>query len=521
MTRRQARWAGIAIITLAAALRLSLATTARFLGDEANDYTISRALATVERAPALGPPLTDGRARLPGPLYYWLSAAPLVVSRAPEAAYVFYELLGTATVAMFWLALRKPFGERAAAFAAALMALSPWSALFGDRMWNPHAFLFVEAVAFLAAAALRAQPDSRWAAFTLPLACLALPQMHMSAPVVWLALVPLVWPALRRANRRALVLGTVAGALLYLPYAIHELQTGMSNTRYLLTDTARQSSTPAHLRGLQALWAPVYALRFLTLDTTYHELMGYWGGLDERAAWSALWHGSPARPFHPLRLLALLGSGVLLALALAAVGRRMFEREREAPAGPRLGAFAWSAVVALTADTILLAFTGRRVFAHYVICVFPFLFVVYAALGRAALEPSAPSSRGRRAAAAAVLGLALLVAAGGIEATLSVSRRIDGRNGLGVIRAVTGRIFSDVAPAPSRAPVAADVQFGFPASTGPYAIFSRYALGRPLELRRGGNVPRYRLQKREDPAPAAAASAPLESIGPVDLYRLR
>ena len=30
-------------------------------------------------------------------------------------------------------------------------------------------------------------------------------------------------------------------------------------------------------------------LRFLTLDVTYHELSGYWGGLNETAAWHALW----------------------------------------------------------------------------------------------------------------------------------------------------------------------------------------------------------------------------------------
>src|SRR4029079_8001263 len=48
------------------------------------------------------------------------------------------ELMGAGAVWMFWYALRRPFGEGAAAFAATIMAFSPWSALFADRVWNPN-----------------------------------------------------------------------------------------------------------------------------------------------------------------------------------------------------------------------------------------------------------------------------------------------------------------------------------------------------------------------------------------------
>jgi len=427
---------------------------------------------------------------------------------------------------MFWLAVRGPFGDRGAAFAGALLALSPWSALFGDRVWNPNTFVFVEAAAFLAAVTLRTRPESRWAALALPVACLALPQLHMSAPVVWLALLPIVARSLPRANRPALAAGVALGALLYLPLILYEARTGMSNTRALIAETVGRPPSP-HGDGATRgwLWAPVYALRFLTLDVTYHELTGYWGGLDEAAAWRALWHGSAARPFHPLRLATLIASLVLFAAAAVVVVRQIarsaLRRIRERAAPSPLAPFVWSAAVALAADMLLLAVSGKRVFAHYVICVLPFVFVLYAALGRAVLDGPRSPGGGRMTVAAAVLGLALLVGAGGVEATLSISRRIDGRNGLGVIRAVTGRIFSDVAPPPARGLVVADLQFGFPALSSQYTIFARYGLKRPLELRRGGDVPRYRLQKREDPAPPSATGAPPEQIGPVELYRLR
>ena len=144
--------------------------------------------------------------------------------------------MGAAAVWMFWYALRRPFGEGAAAFAATIMAFSPWSALFADRVWNPNAFLVFATLALLAAVKLRERPDSAWAA-VLPVACLILPQLHSSAPVVWLALVPLVWGRVRRWNRRWLAIGLVVAALLYIPLAIHEAQTGFGNTRAFIAET--------------------------------------------------------------------------------------------------------------------------------------------------------------------------------------------------------------------------------------------------------------------------------------------
>src|SRR5262249_14228158 len=159
------------------------------------------------------------------------------------------------------------------------------------------------------------------------------------------------------------------------------------------------------------------------LDVTYHELSGYWGGLNEAAAWQALWHGSPARPFHPLRLLALLASGALLLFAAAATVRaavrRRAPREDDEPARPSLRPFAIAALVAISADVGLLAVTGKQVFAHYVTPTFPFLFVIFAAGARAVF------AAGNRALRIAFLALAAIVCVGGVEATLAISHRID------------------------------------------------------------------------------------------------
>ena len=152
------RRVGAAIFVAAALLRLALMQSARFSSDEARDYAIAVDIAQGRNLPLLGPSITGGRARLPGPLYNWMTAIPRLVTNVPEAGNVFFELLSAATVWMFWLGLRRPFGEVGAAFAAMLMALSPWSALLGDRVWNPHAFLFVEGLALLGVLRLREDP---------------------------------------------------------------------------------------------------------------------------------------------------------------------------------------------------------------------------------------------------------------------------------------------------------------------------------------------------------------------------
>ena len=527
--RRRSVWIGAAIFVAAAALRLALVQSARFTGDEALDYAIGMDIAHGVRFPLLGPMITSGKALHPGPFLYWLVALPQLFTRAPEASTLFFELMGAAMVWMFWYGLRRPFGDAAAAFAAVLMAFSPWAALFADRVWNPNAFLVVETLALLAVLRLRERPDSAWAA-VVPPACLVLPHLHSSAPVVWLALLPLAWGTVRRWNRRWLALGFLIAALLYLPLAIHEARTGFGNTRAFIAETVGGQAKP-HAAGpnLAFLLSPIYVLRFLTLDVTYHELTGYWGGLNETAAWHALWHGSPARPFHPLRLFALLASGALLLLTAAAIIRAVLARRRSAPVpapAPAPGVqaaagrpeslrpFAVAALVAVVADAALLWVTGKQVFAHYVTPVLPFVFVVFAAGARAAFSD--------RRLRTAMIALAVIVCAGGVEATLAISRRIDARNGLAIHRAVAARVLDDCAAAGR--PVAAcpaRLDFGFMGTTYTYGVFARLALQTQIRWEATPSGFSYRLQKREDPPPFGGGAFPTTTIGPVRLYRLR
>lgn len=494
--------AGMLVFFLALALRVALLPSARFGGDEALFFNIGMDIVELKHWPLLGTQITDGAGRLPGPTFLYLMALPLVFFRGPEAQFLFVEVLGAFTATLFWHAMRKPFGERGALFAGVLFALSPWAALYADRTWNPNVMPFFVTLAFLAALRVRENPASRWLVAFLPLAAV-LAHLHMSAPVAWAALAVVVWPAVRSWPKRHLRMGLGLVLLLYLPLLGHELFTAFGNTRNILAETV--GAKERHPTSF--LWVPVYALRFLTLDVTYHELTGYWGGPDELACLKAVALGSPPRPFHPLRTFAM---GASLLLALLAVASALWPRGADTPGKNRF--FAVAFLAGLLANLLLLGAAGKQVFGHYVTNLMPFVFPVYAAFGARVLE-RVPSAR-----ALAALGLALLFCVGGVEATLSVSRRVDGRIGLVVHRRTLEKIRAD-GEAEGNAAQDVRLEFGYRSNLYDWHSYATRAMGMPIHFSRGGPR-RYLLLEKDRPPPAQAREGPLD-VGWANLYRLR
>jgi hypothetical protein len=494
--------AGVVVFVVAAVVRLAMWKTARFGGDEALFFQIGTGIVDGTHFPLLGTQITDGAARLPGPTFLYVMALPLLVWRAPEAQYVFVELLGAITVVVQWHVLRRPFGERAAFVAALLVACSPWSALYADRTWNPNVLPLVVVVALLAAYRVREDVTSRWGVALLPLLAV-MPHFHMAAPVAWAGVVVVAGRGLLRMPRRHLVIGLLLSALLYAPLLVHELSTGFGNTRQIVAETVGRQGGERHPWGF--VWVPVYALRFLTLDVTYHDLTGYWGGPDEWRCLHALVDGSTARPFHPARLLALVLSFALAAAAASVVVRDAWRARRIGPFG---GAF----VVALVVNTLLMGVTAKQVFGHYVTCLYPFVVVAWAVLF-ARVD-------GRWFVVAALC--AGVVALGGVEATWSVSKNVDARIGLGVHRCAAGAIV-DVAAAEGApaGPVRLDFR-GLRSSAYDWQIFFRDALRTPVRLDARAQRLHFALTPADAPRPVDTRDGDAGvDCGAAHLWRLR
>lgn len=503
---RRAIVMGIALFVLAGALRVALLHTARFGGDEALFFRLGMDIVEGKSLPLLGTQITDGAARLPGPTFLYLMALPLLVWRAPEAQYLFTELLGAVTVVVLWQTLRRPLGERPAAITGLAFALSPWAALYADRTWNPNVLPFFVVVGVAAALRLREAPGGRAAVVFWPTLAL-LPHLHLSAPVAWAGLLALVGVATLRqattaAHRRLHLVGLGLALLCYLPLLVHEVQTGFGNTRQIFAETVGRQGGERHPWGF--VWVPVYALRLLTTDVSYHELSGYWGGPDEWRCLQSLWLGTDARPWHPLRVLGLLCSVVV---SVGAWGGAITAARRDATAR----AVVIAAVVAVVANTALMGVAAKQVFGHYIITLLPFMLLL--------LAVSLRHARGRWLT---VLHVCVAVAAlVGVEATLSVSRRVDARIGLEVHRRA-GAVMAkdaDAAGLPQSEPIALFF-VGLRSSHYDWHAFGTRALSLPWHFDQRARRRRYALTPPQTPPPRGAVGDAVD-VGHAWLWRLR
>ena len=480
-------WVGVAILVLACAARLVLITTSRFTGDEIVFWQAASGIAKGTDFPLLGPSITGGGARHPGPLFYYVMALPLFVSKAPEACNAFVAILGGFSVLLYWSALRPFFGEIGATFAAALMACAPWSTLYGDRIWNPNVIVFFVALSFWAACRMRTKP-SLGTLVLLVMSAAAMPQFHMSSPMVWLALTPIFLPTWRRWRWYWPLVAVGCAVLLYIPMLIHELRTHWENARLFLAETGSNTSDD---------WkrVPAWAFRLLTLDISYHQLHSYWGQHTEKEMLEFLESGNSDFVWTPLRRAALILSGLFAMGALAFWVVRTAMGGRSKPARP----FLWAAIVGLAANTALLGLTHKAVYGHYVESLLPFYFVAFAELGRSAIT----WTRGWWV----VYGAAALVCIGGIDSALWVSNELDARNGLTTMRRVIAAVEKDRPGIHS-----ANLSFGYRGWNWGFNVIADLD-HEPLSF---GGGPGYRLMLRGNAAPNGARL--VMETGPVALY---
>ena len=440
LSRGQAFWSGFALLLVACTARLVLVGTARFGGDEIVMFQMAERISRGQEFPMLGASITGGGASLPGPLFYYLMAVPMLLGfRSPEAANAFIALLGGAAVWLYWSALRPWFGERGAAIAAILMACLPWSTLYADRIWPSNTIGFFTAVAFWAACRVRREPD-RLGVVALLVSAGVMPQLHLSAPMVWAALLPIFLRSVPRWRWSWAAAGLGCVLALYAPMLLHEFTSHWSNSRAFLSESG--GGTSSHWQRL-----PLWAFRLLTLDLSYHQLSGYWVLRSERELRDFLLHGNGDFTWTPARhaLLWLSYAFALGTLGLLLVRRLRRARPAEPPAAiapaptaaseERGHPFLRAALFGFAANVLLIGLTHRSLFGHYVQPLLPFYFVAFAELGRASLG----WGRGRFGLYGVVTALCL----GGIDSALWVSRRLDARNGLSTMRAVLAAIQAD------------------------------------------------------------------------------
>ncbi len=357
------------LLALGGVFRLWASEHARFTGDESHAWAKSHQVATGRFAPAFGLDVTGSKAKHPGPTYYYLMAIPQLVSASPRAGATFVVLLHVLTGWLLFCMARAARSERAGIIAVALFAFAPWEVLYADRIWGSSVAPIWGAIALYAA--YRARQSRGWQGALL-FCCLVLPQIHLSAPVLWLACaVLLVLRPPKALSFKALGVAGLLAVLTYAPAIYSELLSGFENTRAIM-NKGGGTETMAY-----ALWNPVRVLGYMVLygsgEISYHFARGYWGGgFDDAAAYLSApgWSRFFERQGALMGVLGVLSIGLAFiawASSLAGTAKEaaqaLLARSRDKLSLDR--ALTLSLFVAFVAAGVLLLVAKKRFFPHY------------------------------------------------------------------------------------------------------------------------------------------------------------
>jgi len=230
----------LAILLLAAGLRLLWIGDGWFGVDQARDVAWAHAIASAEAFPLVGP-LMRGRVHL-GATYYYFWSIPALLSKEPLASYGFAALLGTAAVWMTYRLGRQLGGAAVGLTAALLLATTPIAVIDARIAWAPAAVPPLVAVFLLAGLAFLRRPTPALATLVLGLPILGT-QLHLAAAPLALLGVSIVFTRLRQLGvPRALLAGAVALVPL-LPMALaYHLDAGPAGT---MQGDTRSLDTPS------------------------------------------------------------------------------------------------------------------------------------------------------------------------------------------------------------------------------------------------------------------------------------
>lgn len=337
----------LAIGLLAAALRLWNIDLAPFGYDEID--VLGRARAVLNGDLTRVGPLTSWGIPDP-PMSVYLMVPPSALPRPALAAAAWIALLNVVAVVLTWVVARRFFGPRVALAAGLLFAVNPWAVYFSRRTWAEIVPLFT-VVALWAALEVVCRGRARWAvAFFLMLALQV--QTRILAVIYAPAAVMMLAPFPRRWGVRWPLVGIAVGVLVSLPYLSYVVEhwaelasTLAAGNRgiVLVPDSARKASAPELL-----LWTAA----------------GY--GLLPAESRAAPW-------LNPLGQAGRVTLGVVGALLATGLGMATWGLLRH-----RAGPARWLPAVWLLLPVLALVAQSSSVYLHYMVALFPAMFVVMA-----------------------------------------------------------------------------------------------------------------------------------------------
>lgn len=319
-------------------------------------------LAGEPRAFYLGQPFFAG-AQIPGPLWALLLAGCYKLGGSSAEGAIFIMLLiNTLVIYLVYRLARHFLTPQYALFTALIYAVSAWPVFYSAGLWNPLPLALLGALLYLSLWRVSNTENSP-AIFWVCLLSASLPQFHMIGVFYYPAIILILFLAPTRINRQWLMLGILAGLLLYLPYLIGDALHGWENLRNLGSEHAKFSFS---------------VLKILTIPiTVLSNHPGNWAGdgFGEFKEFGNAWFGS----FIVLILLNIV-SLLLSAFFFINPIKRFFSRAEQGKFSlkqryandPQLGFL----VILIVLPLLMFLISGKNYSTRYTLLMLPLLFLL-------------------------------------------------------------------------------------------------------------------------------------------------
>jgi 4-amino-4-deoxy-L-arabinose transferase-like glycosyltransferase len=350
----------IAILIVAAALRLGAPGVVEFKRDEANLSLMALDMARGRDFPLLGIDSSVGIRN--APVNVWIMALPYWFTSDPLLATQFVGLLNVGAVLLLYLLTRRYYGPLAAVIAGLLFAVSPWAVVYSRKIWAQD-MLPIFIVATIATGLVGFAEGRRWAQWWhLPLLAIT-GQIHY----VTFVLIPITVYLLivgRRRLTRAFLMSLLLTVLVTLPYVIgivRESQRNPETFRRIATQGVRantdEAAAPLTVTGtaFEYAWFTVNGanLHSITGPTQFERYLASVPQADQ--------------------LLAVFGVALVLAAAWLAL-RSLARRGRDERTPSDVVLLLWLLVTPLA-----FSLTWVPVYPHYMIPILPAAFAILGA----------------------------------------------------------------------------------------------------------------------------------------------
>jgi hypothetical protein len=398
-----------AIVAVAAIVRFYRLDVTWFFLDQVRDVSIAAGIATGTSFPLLGPRIGWTEAYL-GPLYFYVLAIPLSITRDPVAGIAFVAAFHLAALLALYRFAREFFGSGVALYASALFAVFPLTAFSSRLVWHagllpPLVVLYMHALYRLI---IRGESTAVIALFAL-LAVLS--QLHLASIAlggVALGAVVLFRPRLRIVHVLA---GLALFLILYLPYLVYEVTHSFENVRGLLGFAASEQGG----NGIRGLLSVSRNLLFLFLPAL--------GGFIVEADWS--------RAFLGVFRLLYASEAFLFAVGLAICVSRLLTGWRHGTLDEVVQRRQAALLLLwVSVPVVMLGTKKTAIWWYYLDSVYPGPFIL-AGIALASLPPLiVRGTRGRRALTLALTGLVIAIVVSQVYFQLHFQQLAAGRGEL-------------------------------------------------------------------------------------------